>query len=276
MAVRITTLIDNTAGYGFLGEWGLSMLLEADGRKILMDSGQSISTLHNADRLGINLAEIDCIVLSHGHFDHTRCLEHVLSRTGEIEIVAHPDIWAPKYVRRSPTVIDYIGMSNSREDLESRGARFRLTREPFAITKNIMTTGEIEMVNGYEKIEGNLLVKEGEGFAPDNLADDLALEINAECGLIIMLGCAHRGMINSIRQAQRLTGNRKVYAVLGGTHLIFADEARMSGTISDLKEIGVTRLGVSHCTGFNTSTQLAQAFPESFFLNMAGTRLTFP
>lgn len=126
--LRITTLSENTAGIGnFLAEWGLSILVETDKVNILLDTGQSISVSHNADILGIDLGKIDKIVLSHGHFDHTGGLRQILHRMKkEVEIIAHPDIWAVKYVRREGRRDRYVGIPFHRQTLESHDSYLRL------------------------------------------------------------------------------------------------------------------------------------------------------
>lgn len=272
MEVRITTLMENTAYYGFIGEWGLSILIEAEGKKILVDSGPSISTVHNAERRGIDLTGLHAIVLSHGHADHTGGLLEVLKKSEGASVIAHPDIWASKYAQRSQDVFQYIGIPFSRNELESCGARFIFSTQSVSITERIMTTGEIEMLTDYETIDGNLFVKDDGGqMLPDKLADDLALVIDTEYGLVVILGCAHRGLINTLRQARKITGIERIHTVIGGTHLFSADEERIASTITDLKVIGIKKLGVSHCTGFAASARLAQEFPDAFFLNNAGT-----
>ena len=277
MIIKLTTLSENTASVFALAEWGLSIMVEADGLRVLVDTGRSLSAVHNAQLMGIDLTTIDRIVLSHAHADHTGGLRDVLRIKGDVEVIAHPDIWAPKYGRRDgKTQEHYVGIPFAREELESRGARFNLTAEPVYITKNILTTGEIPMTSGYEKVEDNLFVKEGGVLHQDPLADDLALVINTDYGLVVVLGCAHRGIINTLRHAQKLTGNKLVYAVIGGTHLYRASEERLVLTVAALREMGVQRLGVSHCTGFAASSYLAQEFGDAFFLNNAGTRFTLP
>jgi 7,8-dihydropterin-6-yl-methyl-4-(beta-D-ribofuranosyl)aminobenzene 5'-phosphate synthase len=274
MGFQITTLSENTAGLdNLLGERGLSILVETDEANILFDTGRSISASHNADLLGIDLSRINKIVLSHGHFDHTGGLRQILRRIGKksIEIIAHPDIWAAKYNRREDT---YIGIPFHRQTLESLGARFNLTKEPVRITGNIMTTGEIPMVTDYEEIEPHLQVKEGKHFKPDKLLDDQALIINTESGLVVILGCAHRGIINTLYHAQKLTGVKAIYTVVGGCHLMDATEERVWLTIAALKELGVQRLGVCHCTGLPASAIMAQEFGDKFFFNNAGTRIS--
>ena len=213
MGLQITTLSENTAGLGnLLGEWGLSILIETEGLNILFDTGQSISTSHNADILGVDLSKINKIVLSHGHYDHTGGLKQILHKMRkEIEIIAHPDIWAVKYDHRQGQEDRYIGIPFHRQTLESLGARFNLTKQPVRITANIITTGEIPMVTDYEEIEPHLQLKEGYRFKPDKLRDDQALILNTEPGLVVILGCAHRGIINTLYHAQKLTGVKAIH-----------------------------------------------------------------
>lgn len=273
MRLRITTLSENTAGGDdFLGEWGLSVLVEADNAKILLDTGPSISAVHNADSLGIDLSKIDNIVLSHGHFDHTGGLREMLRRMKkEIEIIAHPDIWQAKYSRREGKPDRYIGIPFKQEELASLGGRFRLTKEPVKITDNVWTTGEIPMVTDFETIDSKLFIKENSILKPDPIMDDNAIVIKTERGLVIILGCAHRGMINTIYHARKITGVTEVHAVIGGSHLIGASEEGVWQSIAALRELGVQKLGLCHCTDLPVISVLAQEFGENFVFNKAGT-----
>jgi len=278
MELYITTLSENTAGMGdFLAEWGLSILVETDELNVLLDTGKSISASYNADTLGIELRRIDKIVLSHGHFDHTGGLRQVLLKMRkEVEIIAHPDVWEAKYHRRQGRRDRYVGIPFLRQELESLGARFNLSAKPVRITDNIMTTGEIPMVTGFEEIDTNLFVKEDTDWQPDKLSDDLALIINTGFGLVVILGCAHRGIINTLYHAQQLTGVNKIHAVLGGSHLIDTSEERLRSTIAALKELDIQKLGLCHCTGLPAASLLAQEFGDKFFFNTAGTRISLP
>jgi len=276
MEIRITTLSENTANHGFLAEWGLSILVEVDGARILMDTGWGFSAVYNAQLLGIDLDSIDTIVLSHGHRDHTGGLRDILRRKrNPVNVIAHPDMWASKYTHFD-TRDEFSGTPFSQESLESLGARFNLSRGPVRITEHVMTSGEIPMLSGYEIIEDNLLVKQGAVLHADKLADDLALIIETDYGLVLVLGCAHHGIVNTLRHAQKVTDQELVYAIIGGTHLYRASTERITKTIADLKEAGIQKLGVSHCTGFVASSRLACEFPDAFFLNNAGTQFTLP
>ena len=275
MAIQITTLSENTANAGYLAEWGLSILITTKNLNILMDTGRSLSATYNADALGIDLSRVDKIVLSHGHYDHTGGLRHVLRRTGEVEVIAHPDIWAAKYTRLDDQEL-YIGIPFRRAELEGLGARFKLTRDPVKLGDDIMTTGEVPMTTRFEKIDPELYIKDNDTLKPDPLADDLALIIDSEAGLIVILGCGHRGVINTLRHARKLTANRPVYAVVGGSHLFRASEDQINKTVDALKEMGIKKLGLCHCTGFAAAARLYHDMADVFWLNNAGTRLTLP
>jgi len=277
MALRVTALSENTAGMGdFLGEWGLSLLLETDSKTVLMDAGTSISAVHNADSLDVDLKKIDKIVLSHGHYDHTGGLRELLRRLGrEIEIIAHPDIWQDKYSRREGKAEKYIGIPYRREELESLGARFNLTAKPVEITDGFWTSGEVPMVTDYEAVDRFLFVKEGTALKPDPVMDDQAIFIRTGQGLVIILGCAHRGMINTIYHAQKTTGVPEIYAVIGGSHLIGASEERVWQSIAALRQLGVSKLGLCHCTDLPVISTLAQEFAGQFIFVKSGTRIDF-
>ncbi|MFA5400082.1 MAG: MBL fold metallo-hydrolase [Dehalococcoidia bacterium] len=280
MAITVTTLVENTSGVPTLyGEWGQSLLVEADGLKILFDTGPSGHILDNARTLGIDLSTVHKIVISHGHYDHTGGLKDVLAliqssgnRPDGIEIIAHPDIFQEKHFYLKGLPAKYIGMPGTRAELEALGARFNLSRDPVRITDSIMTTGEVDVSVDYEHIDSTLHTKEEEDYVPDILSDDLSLIIKTEKGLIILLGCGHRGLINTILHARKITGVGQIYAVIGGTHLVSASKTQMDETVNALRSFKIAKLGVSHCTGLKSGAILANEFSEAFFFNSAGTK----
>ena len=278
MGLRITTLSENSAGFGdFLAEWGLSILVETGKTKVLLDTGRGQSGVYNADTLGIDLRSIDKIVLSHGHCDHTGGLRNVLRRMRkEVEIIAHPDIWQQKYSRRGNAQPEYVGIQLSRNELESFGGLFMLDKNPVKIDDSLMTTGEIPMVTPYEEIDAALFVKEGPDFIPDKVMDDQALIVQTDSGLVVILGCAHRGMINTLYRAKQLTGESRIRAVVGGSHLISVSEEGFWQTADALRDLGIQTLGLCHCTDMKAMGLLAQEFGENFFFNKAGSVLEIP
>jgi 7,8-dihydropterin-6-yl-methyl-4-(beta-D-ribofuranosyl)aminobenzene 5'-phosphate synthase len=139
-----------------------------------------------------------------------------------------------------------------------------------------MTTGEVPMITDYEEIDSPLWVKEAGDWKPDKLADDLAIILNTEFGLVVVLGCAHRGAINTVYHAQQLTGRKEIHTVLGGSHLIGASDERIWLTVAAFKELGVKQLGLCHCTSLPVTALLAQEFGDRFFFNNTGTVLELP
>ena len=273
MGTRLITLSENTAWQtGVLAEWGLSILIEKDTHSILFDTGETISAAQNAGSLGIDLTKIDTIVLSHGHFDHTGGLLHLLAKIGrEVTVIAHPDIWAAKYNRNSGRPEKYIGIPYSREELEAVGAKFKLTAEPVRIDEDIITTGEIPRLTDFESIDSSLYVKTESGWKPDELLDDQGIVIKTPQGLAVIPGCAHRGLINTLHHAREMTGIQKIYLVAGGSHLITASDEQIWQTISALNEMGVQKLATCHCTGMRANILLSQTFGKNFILNSTGT-----
>ncbi len=273
MKIKITTLSENTAAaLGILAEWGLSVLVETGDTAILLDTGQSNSVSHNARALKVDLAKVQKIVLSHGHIDHTGGLRDVLKHMkSETPIIAHPDVLDAKYSGRYEENRRYIGIPPWSGELQKLGAKFVLNRQSVKLAENIVTTGEVPLLTDFEQVDPNrFYVKADSQWHDDLLLDDQAIVINHEPGLIVILGCAHHGMINTIYQAQKLTGRKEIQMIIGGCHLIWADTERILKTIAALKQLDVKKIGVSHCTGMEAAAMMAQELGDRFFFNNAG------
>jgi 7,8-dihydropterin-6-yl-methyl-4-(beta-D-ribofuranosyl)aminobenzene 5'-phosphate synthase len=276
MSIKVVTLSDNTAAmrFGILAEHGFSVYLEAEGTRLLFDTGQSISAAHNAKLLGIDLACVP-VALSHGHYDHTGGLAGVLKTAGPRTVFCHPDVFSARYAVLQG-VIRPLGIPESREDLELLGAKFNISKQARQIGDGIWLTGEIPRINDYELPENYLLVMDPTKRV-DPLLDDQALVLETKLGLLIILGCAHAGLINTIEHAKKITGKEEIAGIVGGTHLGFpggdksTGKIRLAKTIQALKRYEIRLLAVSHCTGLEAAAMFSKEFGESFVFNNAGT-----
>jgi 7,8-dihydropterin-6-yl-methyl-4-(beta-D-ribofuranosyl)aminobenzene 5'-phosphate synthase len=273
MRLRVTTLSENTTTkVGLLAEHGLSMLLEVDDRPpVLLDTGQTGTAVHNARALGVDLSRVRHLVLSHGHQDHTGGLRDVLAQTGEVNVYAHADAWRPRYAVRKGEKPRYSGLPFVREQLEAMGATFHLSDEPQVILDGVMTTGFVPRTTDFERLDADLKVRGEGGLEQDQIPDDQAVIVKTPEGLVVLLGCAHSGIVNTLAHAREVANEGRIHAVLGGTHLGFASKEQLERTVEALRGLDIQRLGVSHCTGLPAAARLAAEFGERFFFNNCGT-----
>jgi 7,8-dihydropterin-6-yl-methyl-4-(beta-D-ribofuranosyl)aminobenzene 5'-phosphate synthase len=251
--VRITVLSDNftsTIIPPLIGEWGFSAFIEADGVGVLYDVGNSgLPVVHNAEALGIDLRrDVDYVILSHGHSDHTGGLANQKLREalkGKV-VIAHPNVFEKKFLSWRGR-LDYIGIPLTKEEME-REFRLVLTREPLEFAKGVMFAGEVKSY-GFPRYTKGLLKSSSEGVEQDELLDDVPLYVNTPKGLVIITGCGHSGILNIIRHAKEVTGVEKVYAVLGGFHLLSSPSEHVDEVMKVL-EGEADLIGPAHCSGF--------------------------
>ncbi|MDX2479198.1 MAG: MBL fold metallo-hydrolase [Desulfuromusa sp.] len=277
MSIRLTILcensVDQVSPYGLLGEHGFSCHLQTPSGNFLFDSGGGMTILNNAKLLGIDFTKLQGIIFSHGHLDHTGGLKQVLEKTGEIPIYAHPDLFSEHYSKNSGKT-HMIGVPWSQAELEKLGAEFIFSAAPHIVTPELLLSGEVPRISTVETGDPNLLSIStlGEQIT-DPLHDDLSLFITTDKGLVILLGCAHAGLLNIIDHAIKVTGEKKIYMVLGGTHLKFCSEEQMTATLERLEGLDVDLIGASHCTGLRGARMLAERFGERFFSASVGVEI---
>lgn len=278
MHFRITTLVDNTvslSGGELIGEHGLSFYIETGDHNILFDTGRNIALSHNANVLGIDLGGIDSVVLSHGHYDHTGGLKDLMEKNTAFTLHAHPDVFDDKLKSTENDEYKKIGMPLNREVFENSGIQLRLGKTPFEIAPGILATGEIPLKNEFESVESNFFMQRHAEVVADTLADDQALILDSKKGLVVLLGCSHRGVINTLDHVLSITGKDKIRAIIGGLHLVKASDAKLKKIIEHLSRFNPEIIGVSHCTGTKAMLAIFGRFADRVFVNAVGTVKTF-
>ncbi len=274
--VRITLLVENTAeGAGLMAEHGLAFWIEDGSQRILLDTGQGGVLVANAYRLGVDLARLDAVVLSHGHYDHTGGLSDALRGNQHAAIYLHPAALKPKFARNKDGTGRGIGIPDVCE-LAIRRHRDRLvfTEKPTSLGGGFMVTGPVPRVTEFENAGGPFFL-DPQCQTPDPMIDDQAVFFDSSQGTVVLLGCAHSGVINTLRYVRQLTGDRHVHAVLGGMHLVAASAERLSRTMDELRAMEIDCLAPAHCTGRAATAALWHALPERCLPFHVGTRVEF-
>jgi 7,8-dihydropterin-6-yl-methyl-4-(beta-D-ribofuranosyl)aminobenzene 5'-phosphate synthase len=275
--LRITVLVDDTARDSRLrSEHGLSFWIEAEGRKILFDTGQGQALEPNAQQLAVDLGQTDAIVISHGHYDHTGGLLRVLARSASAVVYIHPLAFESKYSRRERTRSRPIGIPEPVASALLEGDHnLTFTRSPTRICSSVSVTGQVPRLTAFENRSGPFFLDE-QCLREDIVADDQALYIESRNGLVVVLGCAHSGVVNTLDYVAKLTGRRSMHAVLGGMHLAEASEERIARTSAALDRYGVRLVAPCHCSGERAIAKLRSQLGERVVDCFAGASFSFP
>jgi len=257
----------------------IETVVNAQSHSFLFDFGTDFQGVkRNLELLKIDLKRIEALALSHDHFDHQAALVELLKDKRAdiprgIPFYVGEQFFAGSYARISN---DYVAslLALKREDIEKLGlVKIIEIKLPTPIVPGAYLIGKIDQVTDYEKIPPVFLAKRGDQLVQDDFIGEQAIVLNAKGkGLVVLTGCAHRGIVNTVRQAQKMTGIEKVHAVIGGFHLTGAKPEMIQRTIEDIKAIHPDYIVPTHCTGFEAISAFAQEMPDQFILNTAGTR----
>ncbi|UFS72317.1 MBL fold metallo-hydrolase [Geomonas sp. RF6] len=264
MKCRITVICENSAGRlsGTLGENGFCALLECGGEMLLFDSGGGLTLLHNAQRMHLDLRRVERVVLSHGHYDHTGGLYPLLQSCGRKELIAHPALFTPRYTIHEGECRS-VGIPYSRDFLAGLGATFSLERDFRELLPGLYCTGEVPRRTPFEEGDPSLCC-DAAGVERDTVPDDQSLVLVTRKGLLLLLGCCHAGVVNTIELARERTGVAEVYGIIGGCHLAFSSAQQLEGTVKALRAYGVRKVCGGHCTGFSAAARLERDLPGAF------------
>jgi len=276
MELNLTFLTDNLVdrGAGLKGEHGLSLWLQKGATRLLFDVGQTGLFLDNARLLKVDLSAPYDVVLSHGHYDHGGGLAPLLKASPPRKFIAHPDVFTSKYARRAGAAPRFIGL-DIKPEVVSNYTELQLASQSVDLGDGLMTTGVIPREVDFEPANPEFWTKQEGDWFPDNLYDDQALLAYTPKGLVVILGCAHSGVVNTLQHALRITGEKKIYALVGGFHLGGASGARIGQTVDALRALDIQSIAACHCTGFQAKAALYSAFGPRFVNVSVGLSLTF-
>ena len=279
--LKIQILCDNTASGNYLGEHGLSFFIESDDMNILFDTGRGYTFTHNVKISEIDLQKTNFLILSHGHYDHTGGISDFFRISGikqkisnNFKIIMHPKTLDEKY-SKTPEGAKYIGISpDDKETLMKYSNNIETTKKLVTISSNIKLTGEIPLINKLESANNHFFINK-ELSAADKLPDDKALFFKTSKGIIVLLGCCHSGLGNTLDYISEVEKTDSIYAVIGGTHLRSAKKARLDFTIDILKKYNVSFFAPNHCTGQKSISYIYSQIPSIIHPAPAGTRFIF-
>jgi 7,8-dihydropterin-6-yl-methyl-4-(beta-D-ribofuranosyl)aminobenzene 5'-phosphate synthase len=260
--IVVTTLVENSVNVrSLLAEHGLAFHIQAGPRSLLFDTGQSGLLLQNARNLQVSLTAVEAIALSHGHNDHTGGLKAAREAAPKARLFLHPASLAPKFAGNPDGTGRPIGMyEENAKAIRAAANAVVWTSQPTEVLEGVFVTGEIPRKNAFEDTGGQFFL-DAACTQRDPLMDDQALFLDTTKGLVVLLGCAHAGVVNTLEYIRQLTGGRPIHTILGGLHLLKASSERMEKTIAAFRRLDIQRLASGHCTGFPALAQLWNAFP---------------
>ena len=273
--MKVTVIMDNTvpngAKHSFLGEHGLSLFIETEKSRILLDAGQSSAVVNNLSLLGISPATLDMAILSHGHYDHAGGFYSVLQHAKKtIPFYAHPNIFTPRFSVAGGGR-KYVGIPYTKDQLTTLGADWRFIDEPTMLAPDLWLSGPVPHVTEYEQGDVKLVVEHDGCDCQDGIVDDMALYHVNGSDMVVISGCTHSGLVNTVRHGFAVTGATRLVGWIGGTHLGPVGEDQQAETIDALAAWRPNFVAANHCTGFPMMSALREKFGSKFIAAFVGT-----
>ncbi len=273
MPLQITTLVENSKGehLSLRNEHGIAFYIQYNDHKIVFDTGQSDAFIYNADQLQISLADIDHVVLSHGHYDHSGGVRALTSVARNFTLWMGTGFFEEKYGFRNNSY-EYLGNNFNQDYLDEKGIPYHFVHDDLTeIVPGIYIVTNFPRIHSSEMINPRFVKRGESGFVPDPFNDEVSIAVDTPKGLIALLGCSHPGMMNMLDAARNLLG-KPIYAVLGGTHLVEAKGECLRESIAYLNNEEMQIVGVSHCTGMKAMSQMSESNGR-YFHNRTGSSL---
>lgn len=250
-SLEITTLSTMVTNSG-IGEWGYAALVEVDGKKILFDTGGRPNTvLENAEKLGIDLSDVEDVFLSHNHWDH---IGGLLSLRKELK-KKNPDALKTIHVGKG-IFLERVDSDNKilaiKKELERDGVTFIIYDTQMELFPGVWTTGPIARIHDERNWSGKGRIKTKNGIIEDNIPEDQSIAISTSKGFVLLSGCGHAGIINTMEQIRSEIAKDKIFMAIGGFHLLSASNEHLAWTAEKLNEFGLTQINGAHCTGINS------------------------
>ena len=270
----ITILSDNIADSNLESEHGFSLLLQTPNGSLLFDAGQDRVLFHNAQKLDIDLRRIDKFVLSHGHYDHCGGIAELLRINPALKVFMHPGATVKRYSCHPDKPVKEISMPEDiRKKLALHPAVFPITA-PVEILAKVWATGEVPRRKSFEDTGGPFFL-DVEKETPDPIIDDLSLWVETPSGLVILLGCCHSGLVNTVEHIQKVSGANKIAGIIGGMHLLHASAERIEKTCKKLAQWRPEFIMPCHCTGEVPTKIMHSRLGDRVTQGYAGMNMSF-
>lgn len=273
MSLKITTLIENTLGehLALKNEHGISFYIEKDNHKLLFDTGQSGAFIYNAEQLKIDLSDIEYVVISHGHYDHSGGFRSLVDKSKNFELIIGRYFFYEKYGYRKNSY-NYLGNNFTENFLLKQKIPYRyMNKNILEILPGVFIVTSFPRIHDDEVISPRFKILKDGNFEQDLFEDEVLIAIDSPKGLVVLLGCSHPGMRNMLDTVKNLI-NKPIYAVLGGTHLVESKGKSLKRSIDYLQDKEMKIVGVSHCTGEDAISKMSIR-NDRYFHNRTGSSL---